>query len=855
MRVADLSRYGIPKKIIETWRNRGLEYLLPLQAEAVLSYGLLENKNLLISAPTSTGKTKCGEMAAIKSIANGKKALLIVPLKALATELYAEYCSTYAKAGIKVIAVTGDYPQNRRRFLDNDYDIAITVYEMINSLTSSNLKALEPIGTTIFDELQLIGMAEKGLSYELVISKIRQAFPDMQLVGLIGGLDDCRILADWLGWPLLKSTHRPIELHKGVLCQGKFYYRRHNDCREGIEYLSENSNTVNYPDSPADLLVDTLKNLVSKNEQVLVFLSTRAATVQIARLLADYLSCERADSCLEQLADFPQSIQTDDLRYCLERGVAFHNADLSPAVRRLLETYFRNGEIRVIASTSTLALGVNFPSRNVFIESHRCYSGVDGAPVLLPILLSDYNQIAGRAGRLGHGDNFGRAILIAENEFQREVLWDAYIYGSASLVLEPFDSQKLAWLFLRWFVCGMARDEKDCRNLVKMLLRNHAAPISIAEQEHAFEMLMKSGFLESRGCAAVATALGKATAAHNISLATAINIHDGLHKLDLADNILSWIYYLLSAPDYRNLLISSRASGAIFQNVQQVLSELLDLYGEELPIGPLATVNAIPSTPLEMNRWHSFAVISRIVQPVPAIELERLGNVGWGRLRRIGAELANLLESVMAIGSDGQLDPKQLRRLSLYRDMFAFGVPQSCLKLAEVAGSEIERDHLLRLATAGISTVPDILAAGVDIVASIIPRRFAEILFGLCQRHQETAECKQDSFDRPPVSPRRINLNAVRRGNRFEITFGSSKISLQPKLFGYLQKLANCENPDGWIDKNSLDSGLNQVKYIYQLKKALAPIPTLSIESDRAGRYRLISREEDEPLPAVATAK
>jgi hypothetical protein len=83
-------------------------------------------------------------------------------------------------------------------------------------------------------------------------------------------------------------------------------------------------------------------------------------------------------------------------------------------------------------------------------------------------------------------------------------------------------------------------------------------------------------------------------------------------------------------------------------------------------------------------------------------------------------------------------------------------------------------------------------------------------------------------------------LVAKRIGARYEVTFNNIAISLQPKLYKYLNKLYNADSPHGWLDKNFLDRGNNQVKYIYKLRKALEKIDSARVESDGAGRYRLV---------------
>ena len=97
MKVDDLLRFGFSRRLVECWRASGLDYLLPLQAEAIRTFGILQGSNLLISGPTSSGKTFCGELAAVRSALNNRKAIFMVPLKALASEKYQELKKRYRK--------------------------------------------------------------------------------------------------------------------------------------------------------------------------------------------------------------------------------------------------------------------------------------------------------------------------------------------------------------------------------------------------------------------------------------------------------------------------------------------------------------------------------------------------------------------------------------------------------------------------------------------------------------------------------------------------------------------------------------------------------------------------------------
>ena len=73
MKLDRLLRYGIPQSVVESWRRIQGEELLPLQAAAVTRHNLLGGQSLIISAPTSSGKTFCGEMAAVANLFKRKK--------------------------------------------------------------------------------------------------------------------------------------------------------------------------------------------------------------------------------------------------------------------------------------------------------------------------------------------------------------------------------------------------------------------------------------------------------------------------------------------------------------------------------------------------------------------------------------------------------------------------------------------------------------------------------------------------------------------------------------------------------------------------------------------------------------
>jgi replicative superfamily II helicase len=840
MRIADLIRFGVPKRILDLWKESGLEYLLPMQVEAIQNYGLLEGKSLLISAPTSSGKTLCGEMAAIRAINNNQRAIMLVPLKAIATEKYFEMKKKYRKSGLNIVAISSDYPENDKAFIKGDYHLAIAVYEKLNSLTSNDIRPLENLGVVVMDELQLVGGSDRGLAYELAISKILGLSQSTQKIGLIGGLDNCDEFCRWFDCALLKSANRPIELYRGVLFDGKFHYRRHNDCREGIEYFTaekiekQSALTQNIPDE----LIGGIRFLVKQGEQAMFFVSTRLHSANLALGLAELLNLPPAQQTLDSLEIIPDTLQKANLITSLKGGVGFHNADLSHSIRQLLEDGFRGGDIKIMVSTSTLAMGVNFPSKNVFIDAMKYYDGRDGKPVQRPLLTCDYNQIAGRAGRLGHTGDFGRAIFIASDDTSREALWESYIYGTAKAEIEPLNIEQCAGMLLHWISCGLVRDQRDADHLFKTTFRGRLELLDNDTSSAAMKILLDNGFLELKGYRFDCTAFGKSTAAHNIDLNTALQIRAGYVKERLGENRSSWLYYLLDTPAGKHLHFSGNQNSHFMKDYRGELASIYAIYRED-SIGPLAEVPEIIDSRQMAERLDKLLILASLAIDIPMIQIERSSNTGYGRIREMGKGMANIFRAAAEIGYPSHIDTSAKTNLEIFADCLYWGVPESGLPLARLKAPLLERDFILRLNHAGLFTCSDIINASLDIVASLIPQVVAEKLMLRCQK--QLAVESQAIVGTEPIS--RTTLLARKIGERYEVILDGITIKLQPRLFGYLSKLYNCDHPDGWLDKNFLDSGINQVKYIYCLKNALSAIPGATIEGDSAGRYRLILPE------------
>lgn len=195
--------------------------LRPAQEKAIKK-GLLKDKNLLVCTPTASGKTLIAELAAIKSIIDGKgKAIYIVPLKALATEKFKDFKKRYENIA-KIALSIGDIDSADPYLVD--YDLIITTSEKLDSLIRHHAPWLSLVKTVIIDEIHLMNDPGRGPTLEILITILRQLLKNVQMIGLSATIGNPEELSEWLNANLVVDNWRPVKLHKGVYLKGEIEF-------------------------------------------------------------------------------------------------------------------------------------------------------------------------------------------------------------------------------------------------------------------------------------------------------------------------------------------------------------------------------------------------------------------------------------------------------------------------------------------------------------------------------------------------------------------------------------------------------------------------------------------------------
>src|SRR5882757_1647504 len=162
MRVETLEAYNVPPDILQIWRDQVGPELLPVQERAVKEFGLFGRENLIVFSPTSSGKTFVGEMAAVKAAREKTKVFYLVPQKALAEEKFREFSARYAEAEIRVVVSSRDHREHDARIIGRDFQIAVVVFEKLQSLLVSHPSLAQAVGLVVVDELQMLTDEERG---------------------------------------------------------------------------------------------------------------------------------------------------------------------------------------------------------------------------------------------------------------------------------------------------------------------------------------------------------------------------------------------------------------------------------------------------------------------------------------------------------------------------------------------------------------------------------------------------------------------------------------------------------------------------------------------------------------------
>lgn len=713
--LSSLTTAGFPPALIDAW-GAAIPSLNALQTAAINDYGVLDGENLVVSAPTSSGKTMVGELAALRSVLDRKRALFLLPLKALVADKRRHFANVYGAFGVRTVEATGE-TDDITPLLRGQYDIGLLTYEKFAAIALTFPHVLAQVGTIVIDEAQMIADRSRGANLEFILTLIRMRRREgiePQLIALSAVIGDTNGLEQWLGARLLRRTERPVPLDEGLLLGNGWF--RFIDPATGEERAE---GPIIHPivggkGSSQDLIIPLVKKLVADGQQVIVFRATKGDARGCAHYLATALGLPPAAEALAQMPGGDPSQASLDLRDALARGVAFHNADLEREERRVVEEEFRRpgSGLRVVAATTTLAMGINTPASSVVIAG-LTHPGDE------PYSVAEYKNLVGRAGRLGFAEK-GASYLVALDPRAEHDLWSRYVTATPEDLVSRFldDKTDPRSLIIRVLVAAQraAGEGVASEEIVEFLESSFGAhqarrastgwQWSRADLVSALEDLERHHLVENNAAGAFElTKLGRLageSAAEVGSIIALVNCLASLQPQDISDPVLIAAAQTTVEVDQVLFPINKKSKHKepqLWPNElrgQGVPWHVLDALSRGVSDSHQATLRAKKAVACLLF------VSGRAMNEIERVLTQFGGAFGGaaGPIRSVAARTCDLVPVAARVAEILHPTLDLGNRVGRLAVRLTYGVPSAAVELAQLAGTDLLRGDYCRLAAA-----------------------------------------------------------------------------------------------------------------------------------------------------------
>ena len=373
--------------------DRGFTTPTEPQREAIPP--LAAGENVLVLAPTGTGKTETAMLPVLDAIheardapgdepREGISALYITPLRALNRDMMDRLAWWGDRLDVEVAVRHGDTSQYERSTqADDPPDVLITTPESLQAiLTGSKMRvALEAVAHVVIDEVHELASAKRGAQLTVGLERLRRVAGPFQRIGLSATVGS----PDAVGRFLVGCGRRDPD-------------RPGDRAFETVEVAAGSRTDVRVCDPPitdrdsqlaGELAIDettashvrTIRETVREHASTLVFVNTR----QTAEALGSrFKTLEERDRAA---GEDPPTIE-------------IHHGSLSKDVRVDVEDRFKSGAVDGLVCTSSMELGIDVGRVDHVVQY--------GSPREVARLLQ-------RVGRAGHRrDRVSRGTVVAQ---------------------------------------------------------------------------------------------------------------------------------------------------------------------------------------------------------------------------------------------------------------------------------------------------------------------------------------------------------------------------------------------------------------------------------------------------------
>jgi ATP-dependent RNA helicase HelY len=405
----------------------------PFQREAI---DKLDNGagGVLVSAPTSSGKTVVAEYAIFRALREGTKVIYTTPLKALSNQKYHDFVREYGEKTVGL--VTGE------NTINDEAPVVVMTTEILRNLIYEDPKRLDAVNYVVLDEVHYIDDFPRGSVWEEIVI---QAPRSIKLVGLSATIGNYREIAEWMaenrgGMETVFHNVRPVELKMWLSVQNRFFplfkedggidQRTWSKAAEEEEASYRVGRFTRLPSNDLLKVIEELRRLDILPSIYFIF-SRRGCREALQRCSyhdLDLTTPEEKEAIDQVAATRLLGLKDRDEEALfrrmvdsrlLRRGMAEHHAGLLPYHKEMVEELFQRGLIKVVFATETLSLGINMPARGVVVSSFTKFDGVSFSN----LTTGEMTQLMGRAGRRGI-DVIGHGVVLKESDVEIGTIYE-----------------------------------------------------------------------------------------------------------------------------------------------------------------------------------------------------------------------------------------------------------------------------------------------------------------------------------------------------------------------------------------------------------------------------------------------
>lgn len=464
--------------------------LSTFQKNAII--GLLNDKNILITAHTGSGKTLPAEFSIEHFISKGKRVIYTAPIKALVNQKFNDFSNQFPDISFGLMTGDNKFNPEAQCILMTQEILRNTLFQQKlfgnkgilkddkKEILTFEMDIDNELGCLIVDETHFINDKGRGRVWEETYMMMPNHIQILMLSATLDKVDKFCEFIERRGGPevwvcptekrvvplthyayltIPESNFKTMKSSDKVLYQDSFnkliplknpnkpfLESNYHKIKKTLKFVELKRIHIN----ETFVINKTIEMLKNKNALPgIMFIFSRKKVDQIAaKIQVPLIEKEsKIPSIIEKecemlirkkLPNYNEYLNLPEYKFIiklLRKGIAIHHAGILKEFREMIELVFSKGYIKILLATETFAMGINMPAKSSIFTGVQKFDG-QKFRWLLP---HEYIQMAGRAGRRGIDDK--GIVVLLPNLYRREQIPTNVLNGMLSGAPQKLESK------------------------------------------------------------------------------------------------------------------------------------------------------------------------------------------------------------------------------------------------------------------------------------------------------------------------------------------------------------------------------------------------------------------------------